>query len=164
MRFVHANRFLLRSKTLSEITVWNEGHGNHTRRQFLATHDERYRRIRFGESRLDIAHGDGAVDAGAEAAGGDHADFLPRDENFGALARRLATFGQDADTKPRRAFLQLALDARCAAVIDRYNPMFDSDFVTAFEITLIDQYEQAQRLTALLGAAPLSSAYLNLKK
>ena len=70
---------------------------------------------------------------------------------------------QPLSTTPT-AFSLDRLDARCAAVIDRYNPMFDSDFVTAFEITLIDQYEQAQRLTALLGAAPLSSAYLNLKK
>ena len=56
------------------------------------------------------------------------------------------------------------LDARHAAVIDRYDPMFDSDFVTAFEITFLDQQEQTQRLTAFLNAAPLPSAYIALKK
>ncbi|MDH8666068.1 hypothetical protein QIH52_26920, partial [Klebsiella pneumoniae] len=30
------------------------------------------------------------------------------------------------------------LDARHAAVIDPYDPMFDSDFVTTFEITFLD--------------------------
>jgi hypothetical protein len=56
------------------------------------------------------------------------------------------------------------LDPRRAAVIDRYDPMFDSDFVTAFEITFLDRHEQTQRLTAFLNAAPLSSAYIALKK
>ena len=56
------------------------------------------------------------------------------------------------------------LDARHAAVIDRYDPMFDSDFVTTFEITFLDQQEQTQRLTAFLNAAPLPSAYIALKK
>ncbi|MCR6732836.1 MAG: hypothetical protein NVV83_01465 [Afipia sp.] len=56
------------------------------------------------------------------------------------------------------------LDTRHAAVIDRYDPMFDSDFITTFEITFIDQQEQAQQRTAFLGGTPLSSAYLNLKK
>jgi hypothetical protein len=53
---------------------------------------------------------------------------------------------------------------RHAAVIDRYDPMFDSDFVTAFEITFLDEQEQSQRLTAFLSAASLSSAYIALKK
>jgi hypothetical protein len=35
-------------------------------------------------------------------------------------------------------------------VIDRYDPMFDSDFVTTFEITFLDQHEQRHRLTAFL--------------
>lgn len=70
---------------------------------------------------------------------------------------------QPLSTTPT-AFSLDRLGARFAAVIDRYDPMFDSDFITGFEVTLIDQYEQEQRLTALLGAAPLSSAYLNLKK
>ena len=56
------------------------------------------------------------------------------------------------------------LDMRHAAVIDRYDPMFDSDFVTAFEITFLDEQEQSQRLTAFLSAASLSSAYIALKK
>ncbi|MBN9597949.1 MAG: recombinase family protein [Afipia sp.] len=62
------------------------------------------------------------------------------------------------------AFTLDRLDKRHAAVIDRYDPMFDSDFITAFEITFIDQHEQNQRLTASLRAAPLSSAYVALKK
>lgn len=56
------------------------------------------------------------------------------------------------------------LNARHAAVIDRYDPMFDSDFITTFEITFLDQQEQSQRLTAFLGPAPLSSAHVALKK
>ena len=70
---------------------------------------------------------------------------------------------QPLSTTPT-AFTLDRLDARHAAVIDRYDPMFDSDFVTAFEITFLDQHEQTQRLTALLNAAPLSSAYIALKK
>lgn len=70
---------------------------------------------------------------------------------------------QPLSTTPT-AFSLDRLDARHAAVIDRYNPMFDSDFITTFEITFIDQQEQAQQRTAYLGGTPLSSAYLNLKK
>lgn len=62
------------------------------------------------------------------------------------------------------AFSLDRLDARHAAVIDRYDPMFDSDFITSFEITFLDQQEQTQRLTAFLSATPLSSAYVALKK
>lgn len=70
---------------------------------------------------------------------------------------------QPPSTTPT-AFSLDRLDARRAAVIDRYDPMFDSDFVTAFEITFHDQQEQTQRLTAFLNAAPLPSAYIALKK
>ena len=56
------------------------------------------------------------------------------------------------------------LNARHAAVIDRYDRMFDSDFITAFEITFLDHHEQTQRQTAFLNAAPLPSAYIALKK
>lgn len=70
---------------------------------------------------------------------------------------------QPLSTTPT-AFSLDRLEARCAAVIDRYDPMFDSDFVTAFEIKFLDQQEQTQRLTAFLNAAPLSSAYIALKK
>ena len=70
---------------------------------------------------------------------------------------------QPLSTTPT-AFSLDRLDARRAVVIDRYDPMFDSDFVTAFEITFLDQHEQSQRVTAFLGAAPLSSAYVALKK
>lgn len=70
---------------------------------------------------------------------------------------------QPLSTTPT-AFSLDRLDARHAAVIDRYDPMFDSDFVTAFEITFLDQHDQSQRLTAFLHAAPLSSAYVALKK
>lgn len=70
---------------------------------------------------------------------------------------------QPLSTTPT-AFSLDQLEARHAAVIDRYDPMFDSDFITTFEITFIDQQEQTQRLTAFLGAAPLSSAYIALKK
>jgi hypothetical protein len=54
------------------------------------------------------------------------------------------------------------LEARCAAVIDRYDPMFDDDFVTAFEITFLDQHKRKQVAKAFLGPAPLSSAYIPL--
>ena len=70
---------------------------------------------------------------------------------------------QPLSTTPT-AFSIDRLDARRAAVIDRYDPMFDSDFITAFEITFLDKQEQTQRLTAFLNAAPLSSAYIALKK
>lgn len=70
---------------------------------------------------------------------------------------------QPLSTTPT-AFSLDRLEARCAAVIDRYDPTFDSDFVTAFEITFLDQQEQTQRLTAFLNAAPLPSAYIALKK
>lgn len=70
---------------------------------------------------------------------------------------------QPLSTTPT-AFSIDRLDARRAAVIDRYDPMFDSDFVTTFEITFLDQHEQTQRLTAFLNAAPLPSAYIALKK
>lgn len=70
---------------------------------------------------------------------------------------------QPLSTTPT-AFSLDRLEARCAAVIDRHDPTFDSDFVTAFEITFLDQQEQTQRLTAFLNAAPLSSAYIALKK
>ncbi|WP_024577612.1 MULTISPECIES: recombinase family protein [unclassified Afipia] len=70
---------------------------------------------------------------------------------------------QPLSTTPT-AFSLDRLDARHAAVIDRYDPMFDSDFITTFEITFLDQHKQTQRLTALLNAAPLSSAHITLKK
>lgn len=70
---------------------------------------------------------------------------------------------QPLSTTPT-AFSLDRLDARRAAVIDRYDPMLDSDFVTAFEITFLDQQEQTQRLTAFLNAAPLPSAHIALKK
>ena len=70
---------------------------------------------------------------------------------------------QPLSTTPTAFSLDL-LDTRHAAVIDRYDPMFDSDFITAFEITFIDQHEQNQRLMASLRAAPLSSAYVALKQ
>jgi hypothetical protein len=61
------------------------------------------------------------------------------------------------------AFSLDRLDARRAAVIDRYDPMFDSDFIIAFEITFLDQHEQKQRMKALINPAPLSSAFVALK-
>jgi hypothetical protein len=70
---------------------------------------------------------------------------------------------QPLSTTPT-AFSIDRLDARRAAVIDRYDPMFDSDFITAFEVTFLDHHEQTQRLTAFLNAAPLPSAYIALKK
>ncbi|EKS41334.1 MAG TPA: hypothetical protein DEA80_07535 [Afipia sp.] len=70
---------------------------------------------------------------------------------------------QPLSTTPTAFSLDL-LDTRHAAVVDRYDPMFDSDFVTAFEITFLDQHEQRHRLTASLRTAPLSSAYVALKK
>ena len=69
---------------------------------------------------------------------------------------------QPLSTTPT-AFSIDRLEARSATVIDRYDPTFDNDFVTAFEITFLDQQEQTQRLTAFLNAAPLSSAYIALK-
>lgn len=69
---------------------------------------------------------------------------------------------QPLSTTPT-AFSIDRLDARRAAVIDRYDPMFDSDFVTAFEITFLDQHEQKQRMKALINPAPLSSAFVALK-
>lgn len=70
---------------------------------------------------------------------------------------------QPLSTTPT-SFLLDELDAQHAVVIDRYDPMFDSDFITTFEITFLDQHEQTQRLIAFLGATPLSSAYVALKK
>lgn len=70
---------------------------------------------------------------------------------------------QPLSTTPTEFMLD-RLDARHAAVIDRYDPMFDSDFVTTFEIMFLDRHKQTQRLTAFLGTAPLSSAYIALKK
>ena len=76
--------------------------------------------------------------------------------------RKSSVSEQPLSTTPT-AFLLGRLEARRAAVVDRYDPMFDSDFVTTFEITFIDQNEQKQRMKAFINPAPLSSAFVALK-
>ena len=50
------------------------------------------------KARFDIAHGDGRIQAGAEAAAGDLADDAAGlVGDLGAFARRRAAIGQDAD-------------------------------------------------------------------
>src|SRR5262249_2119465 len=73
------------------------------------------------------AHGDRRIDAGRKAAARDDTDFTAVRENGGALARRLAALGANADAFARRTILQLTEDARrareiaglAAALLDR---------------------------------------------
>jgi len=69
---------------------------------------------------------------------------------------------QPLSTTPT-AFSLDQLGAGFAAVIDRYDPMFDSDFVTGFEVAFIDQHSQKQLAKAFIGPTPLSSAFIALK-
>ena len=69
---------------------------------------------------------------------------------------------QPLSTTPT-AFSLDQLGARFATVIDRYDPMFDSDFITGFEVAFLDQHNQKQLAKASIGPAPLSSAFVALK-
>jgi hypothetical protein len=69
---------------------------------------------------------------------------------------------QPLSTTPT-AFSLDQLGARFATVIDRYDPMFDSDFITGFEVAFLDQHNQKQLAKAFIGPTPLSSAFVALK-
>jgi hypothetical protein len=84
------------------------------------------------------------------------------------MPRPMAADGQSSaseqplSTTPT-AFSLDRLGARFATVIDRYDPMFDSDFVTGFEVAFLDQHNQKQLAKAFIGPTTLSFAFVALK-
>src|SRR6185312_15410055 len=85
--------------------------GHDARRARRAAHHELERRAERRLRRRDIAHGDRPVGRRAEAAAGDAADDGARGrDDLGALARRRAAFGLDADALARRTLFELARD------------------------------------------------------
>ena len=68
----------------------------------MTAHDEAKRRAVFGKIAAHITHRDRAVDAGAEATGGDHAQlFAAVRDDLGALTSGRAAFRFDAGAEPR---------------------------------------------------------------
>src|SRR5690349_75230 len=94
------------------VAVRRERHGRNLGRQRLAANDEMKIGADGGHVLRHIAHGDRAVDGGAEAAGGHDADLTPvwrRDDR--TLAGRRPALRLDADAHARRPVLDLGLDA-----------------------------------------------------
>src|SRR5437764_2001229 len=97
------------------IAVRNERHGRDTGVEQFAALFQFQRRAGLGEVGRDIAHGDGALERGREAAAGDLADliaFAVEDER--TLAHGLAAVDIEADALLRRAILELGEDAHRA--------------------------------------------------
>src|SRR4051812_28564434 len=98
------------SRLLSAVvSVFDERHGNDFCRHRLAAHHELYFCAVGGLRLLDVAHGDGALEARREAARGDFSDHLAADHDLRAFARDRLAFGKKADPLARRAFGDLLL-------------------------------------------------------
>ena len=116
-------------------TGGNEGKRDDLGGDRLAAHHELHRRTDGGAVGLDVAHGDGTTDRGAEAAGGDDADGRAGGiQHLGAVAGRRLAGRADADALAADAFGELLLDDGgagkaafgAAALLDRPDkPAFD---------------------------------------
>jgi len=47
-----------------------------------------------------------------------------------------------------------------AVLIDRYDPMFDEDFITAFDIAFVDQQDQKQLIRTAIGPGGPSDKFV----
>src|SRR5476651_2368588 len=98
------------SRLLSAVvSVFDERHGNDLGGHRFAAYHELYF-CAVGRLRLvDVAHGDGALEAGREAARRHLADGLAIDDDLRAFARDRLALGKKADPLARRTFGDLLL-------------------------------------------------------
>src|SRR3954468_3062526 len=93
------------SRLLSAVvSVFDERHGNDLGRHRLAAHHQLDLGTVGGLRLVDVAHGDGALEAGCEAARRHLADGLAADHDLRAFARDRLAFRKKSDPLARRAF------------------------------------------------------------
>src|SRR5476651_2435090 len=98
------------SRLLSAVvSVFDERHGNDLGRHRLAAHHQLDLGAVGGVRLVDVAHGDGALEARREAARSDFSDHLATDDDLRTFARDRLAFGKKADPLARRTFGDLFL-------------------------------------------------------